>query len=96
MAWRVVWGIRVVMATFSPMMALRRVDLPTLGRPTMAQTPEAVTEVLTTADGSRRPPTVPGTCSPGAAGQAATATSSGTAPVHVAMACSRDSTPSLA
>ena len=30
---RVVWGLLVTMATFSPTRALVRVDLPTLGRP---------------------------------------------------------------
>src|SRR2546427_5317628 len=36
---RVVWGLGVTMATFSPSSRLSRVDLPTLGRPTIAQNP---------------------------------------------------------
>jgi hypothetical protein len=35
----VVWGLEETMATFSPRMALSRVDLPTLGRPTRAIKP---------------------------------------------------------
>ena len=35
MRFRVVWGLLVTMATFSPTKALVRVDLPTLGRPHM-------------------------------------------------------------
>ena len=33
---RVVWGFEVTMASFSPIRALSRLDLPTLGLPTMA------------------------------------------------------------
>ena len=39
MRFRVVWGLLETMATFSPSMALSRVDFPTLGRPTMAIKP---------------------------------------------------------
>ena len=37
---RVVWGLLVTMATFSPTRALVRVDLPTLGRPQMVMMPD--------------------------------------------------------
>jgi len=36
MRWRVVWALRETMEIFSPTRRLSRVDLPTLGRPTMA------------------------------------------------------------
>ena len=36
---RVVCGLGVTMASFSPTMALSSVDLPTLGRPKMATVP---------------------------------------------------------
>jgi hypothetical protein len=39
---RVVWGFGVTMATFEPTIAFRRVDLPTLERPTMTATPARV------------------------------------------------------
>ena len=37
---RVVWGLLVTMATFSPTRALVRVDLPTLGRPHRVMMPD--------------------------------------------------------
>jgi hypothetical protein len=37
---RVVWGLWVVMAIFSPTIAFRSVDLPTLGLPMMLMNPE--------------------------------------------------------
>src|SRR6185503_1312376 len=37
---RVVWGLGVTMASFSPTIWLSSVDLPTLGRPRMATVPE--------------------------------------------------------
>ena len=37
---QVVWGLGEMMAIFSPTRRLRRVDLPTLGRPTIGTTPE--------------------------------------------------------
>jgi len=40
MAWRVVCGTGVMIATLWPTTALSSVDLPTLGRPTMAQNPD--------------------------------------------------------
>ena len=40
MRWRVVCALREVMLTFWPTSALSRVDLPTLGRPTMAIRPQ--------------------------------------------------------
>ena len=40
MRFRVVWGLGVTMATFSPTRAFSRVDFPTLGRPTMLIKPE--------------------------------------------------------
>src|SRR6476469_2820644 len=40
MARRVVWGLSLVMATFSPTSALVSVDLPTFGRPTKVTKPE--------------------------------------------------------
>ena len=39
---RVVWGLLVTMAIFSPTRALVRVDFPTLGRPTMEIMPDFV------------------------------------------------------
>src|SRR5512137_1534456 len=36
----VVWGLLLVMAIFSPRIAFRSVDLPTLGRPAMAMNPD--------------------------------------------------------
>src|SRR5512139_1650359 len=36
----VVWGLLLVMASFSPRIAFRSVDLPTLGRPAMAMNPD--------------------------------------------------------
>ena len=40
MAWRVVWALWEVMASFRPRMRFSSVDLPTLGRPTMATWPQ--------------------------------------------------------
>jgi hypothetical protein len=37
--WRVVWALRETMLIFWPIRRLSRVDLPTLGRPTMATKP---------------------------------------------------------
>jgi len=37
---RVVWGLRVTMASFSPTSAFSSVDLPALGRPMMETKPE--------------------------------------------------------
>ena len=37
---RVVWGLRVVMAIFSPTIRFSSVDFPTLGRPTMPMNPD--------------------------------------------------------
>ncbi len=37
---RVVWGLSLVIATFSPTSAFSRVDLPTFGRPTRQAKPE--------------------------------------------------------
>src|SRR5271169_2285329 len=37
---RVVWGLRVTIATFSPTSALSSVDLPALGRPRIETNPE--------------------------------------------------------
>jgi hypothetical protein len=37
---RVVWGLSETIETFVPRMRLSRVDLPALGRPTMATTPK--------------------------------------------------------
>ncbi len=37
---RVVWGAVAVIVTLVPRMALRRVDLPTLGRPTRVANPD--------------------------------------------------------
>ena len=42
---RVVWGLLVTMAIFSPTSALSRVDLPTLGRPTMVMIPDFLTSI---------------------------------------------------
>ena len=39
MLMRVVWGLSETMATFCPIRALRRVDLPEFGRPTRATYP---------------------------------------------------------
>src|SRR5512137_318841 len=36
----VVWGLLLVIASFSPRIAFRSVDLPTLGRPAMAMNPD--------------------------------------------------------
>ena len=40
---RVVWGLLLTMATFSPTRALVRVDLPTLGRPQRVSIPQRFT-----------------------------------------------------
>jgi hypothetical protein len=40
MRWRVVCALREVMLIFCPTSALSSVDLPTLGRPTMATRPQ--------------------------------------------------------
>src|ERR1700730_2889224 len=42
MRFRVVWGFVETMETFCPRMRLSRVDLPALGRPTRATTPNFV------------------------------------------------------
>src|SRR5690554_2027215 len=38
--WRVVWGLREVMLSFCPRIWFSSVDLPTLGRPTIATKPQ--------------------------------------------------------
>ena len=40
MRWRVVCGLRDVIETFAPTSRLSSVDLPTLGRPTIATRPQ--------------------------------------------------------
>ena len=40
MRFLVVWGLLLVMASFSPRIELSSVDLPTLGRPAMAMNPD--------------------------------------------------------
>ena len=40
MRWRVVWGLAEVMLRCSPRSAFSKLDLPTLGRPTMATVPK--------------------------------------------------------
>ena len=42
---RVVWGLLETMATFSPTRALVRVDLPTLGRPTIEIIPDFLMDI---------------------------------------------------
>jgi len=43
---RVVWGLLVTMAIFSPTRALVRVDFPTLGRPTMVIMPDLLMFII--------------------------------------------------